>query len=87
MLGEPGGVDDYQGFVIGMCSRWRPVEAAGDHSFVVDHGELVMQLVAAGEAGGANTFACSGCERIAQGCSGLLLVHKPEPKPEMHWIS
>ena len=55
VLGEPGGVDDYQGFVIGMGSRWRPVEAAGDHCFVVDHGELVMQLVAPGEAWGADT--------------------------------
>ena len=38
-------MDDYQGFVIGMGSRWRPVEAAGDHFPLIDHGELVMELV------------------------------------------
>ena len=45
VLGEPGGVDDYQGFVIGMGSRWRPVEAAGDHFPLIDHGELVVDIV------------------------------------------
>ena len=37
-------MDDYQGFVIGMGSRWRPVEAAGDHFPLIDHGELVMAI-------------------------------------------
>ena len=41
-----------QGFVIGVGSRWTPIEGSCDHCFVVDHGELVMQLVSAGEAGG-----------------------------------
>ena len=45
-----------QGFVVDVSSRGRPIEVSSDHSFVVDHGELVMQLVAAGEAGGAEAL-------------------------------
>ena len=30
-----------QGLVIGVGSRWRPVEGLGDHGAVVDHSELV----------------------------------------------
>ncbi len=45
-----------QCFIVGLSGGGRPVEAACDHSFVVDYSELVMQLVAAGEAWGANTF-------------------------------
>ena len=37
------------------CGR-TPVEAACDHGFVVDHGELVMQLVATGEARGTDAL-------------------------------
>ena len=44
-------MDHQQGFVVGVSSRGRPVEGSCDHGFVVDHGELVMQLVAAGEVG------------------------------------
>ena len=43
-------MDHQQGFVIGVSSRGRPVEGSCDHSFVIDHSELVVQLVAAGEA-------------------------------------
>ena len=32
-------------------------------------------------------LVCSGFEGIAQGCSCFSSLHKPEPKPEMHWIS
>ena len=42
-------MDDQQGFIVGVSSRGRPVEGPFDHGFVVDHGELVMQLVAVGE--------------------------------------
>ena len=35
-----------QGLVIGVGSRWRPVEGPSDHGAVVDDSELVMQLVA-----------------------------------------
>ena len=43
-------MDHQQGFVVGVGSRGRPIEGSSDHFAVVDHGELVMQLVAAGEA-------------------------------------
>ena len=35
-----------------MSSRGRPVERSSDHDSVVDHRELVVQFVAAGETGG-----------------------------------
>ena len=38
-------MNDQQGFVVGVSSGGRPVEAPRDHCFVVDHGELVMQLL------------------------------------------
>ena len=47
-------MDDQQGFVVGVCRRGRPVEGSGDHGFVIDHGEFVVELVAAGEAGSAD---------------------------------
>ncbi len=49
-------MNQQQRFIVGVCCSRRPVEAAGDHFFVVDHGELVVQLVAAGEAWGADAF-------------------------------
>ena len=35
-----------------MSSGGRPIEAPRDHCFVVDHGELVVDLVAARKTGG-----------------------------------
>ena len=32
-----------------MGGSWRPVEASSNHGFVVDHGKLVVELVATGE--------------------------------------
>ena len=49
-------MDHQQCFVVGVSSGGRPIETASDHCFVVDHGELVVQLVAAGEAGGADAL-------------------------------
>ena len=49
-------MDDQQGFVVGVSSGGRPIETASDHCFVVDHGELVMQLVTAGEGRGADAL-------------------------------
>ena len=49
-------MDHQQGFVIGVSSRGRPVEGSCDHGFVIDNGELVVELVAAGEARGADPF-------------------------------
>ena len=43
-------MDYQQGFVVGVSRRGRPIEGSCDHNFVVDHGELVVELVAAGEA-------------------------------------
>ena len=48
-------MNDEQGFVVGVCSRGRPVEGSCDHGFVIDHGELVVQFVATGEARGADS--------------------------------
>ena len=39
-------MDHQQGFVVGVGSRGAPIEAPCDHRFVVDHGELVMKLIA-----------------------------------------
>ena len=47
-------MDHQQGFVVGVCRRGRPIEGSGDHFAVVDHGELVVDLFAAGKAGGAD---------------------------------
>ena len=45
-----------QRFVIGVGGRSRPIEGSRDHFAVVDHGKLVVQLVAAGEAGVADAL-------------------------------
>ena len=39
-----------------MGCRGAPIERTRDHRFVVDHGELVMQLVTAGEARAAHSL-------------------------------
>ena len=39
-----------------MGGTGRPVERSRDHRFVVDHGELVVQLVATGEVWGADAL-------------------------------
>ena len=49
-------MDDQKGFIIGVGSCGCPVEGSSDHCFVVDHGELVVELVAAGEAWGADAL-------------------------------
>ena len=54
VLGELGCVDHLKCFVVGMSGRGRPVEGSCDHFAVVDHGELVVQLVAMGKARGAD---------------------------------
>ena len=49
-------MDHQQGFVVGVSSGGRPIEAPRDHCSVVDHRELVVQLVATGEAWGADAL-------------------------------
>ena len=49
-------MDHQQGFIVGVSSRGRPVEGSFDHFVVIDHGELVVQLVAARKAGGADAW-------------------------------
>ena len=49
-------MDHQQGFIVGVSSGGRPIEAPPDHGFVVDHGELVVQLVSTGKAGGADAL-------------------------------
>ena len=66
-------------------SRWRQIEGSRDHFVVVDHGELVVQFVAAGEAGVPTPCCCSGFEVTAQGCSGPHGSISCEPKPEGLW--
>ena len=34
-----------QGFVVGVSSGGRPIEAPSDHGFVVDDGELVVDIL------------------------------------------
>ena len=38
-------MDHQQGFVVGVSGGGRPIEGSRDHHSVVDHGELVMQLL------------------------------------------
>ena len=47
-------MDHQQGFVVGVGSRGRPIEGSCDHGFVIDHGELVVEFVAMGEARSAD---------------------------------
>ena len=49
-------MDDQQGFVVGVSSGGRPIEAPRDHCFVVDHGKFVVEFVATGKAGSADAF-------------------------------
>ena len=49
-------MDDQQGFVVGVSSGGRPIEAPRDHCFVVDHGKFVVEYVATGKAGGADAL-------------------------------
>jgi len=45
-------VNHQQGFVVGVSSRGRPVEESCEHGLVINHRELVVQLVAARKTGG-----------------------------------
>ena len=45
-----------QGFVVGVSSGGRPIEAPRDNCFDVDHGELVVQLVSTRKAGSADAL-------------------------------
>ncbi len=38
-------MDDQQGFVVGVSSGGRPIEAPRDHCFVVDHGKFVIDIL------------------------------------------
>ena len=53
-------MDHQQGLIVGVGGRGAPIERTSDHRFVVDHGELVMQLVAAGEARGLLVLPSEG---------------------------
>ena len=65
-------MDHQQRFVVGVGSRGAPVETACDHGFVVDHGELVMEFVAMGEAGSADLLMGAS---LIQGCDQ---DHRPQ---------
>ena len=41
-------MNQQQGFVVGVSSGGRPIEAPRDNCFVVDHGELVMDILEMG---------------------------------------
>ena len=62
-------MDDQQGFVVGVSSGGRPIEAPRDHCFVVDHGKFVVEFVATGKAGGADALSLQWFQKI---CSGML---------------
>ena len=38
-------MDHQQGFVVGVGCGWAPVEGSCDHGFVIDHGELVIDIL------------------------------------------
>ena len=38
-------MNDQQGFIVGVGCGWAPVERSRDHCFVVDHGELVIDIL------------------------------------------
>ena len=38
-------MDHEQCFIVGVSSGGRPIEAPRDHCFVVDHGELVVDIL------------------------------------------
>ena len=38
-------MDHQQGFIVGVSSGGRPIERSCDHGFVVDHGELVIDIL------------------------------------------
>ena len=48
-----------------MGCRWAPVEAAGDHRAVVDHGDLVVKFVAPGQARGGHPLQGGGQGLVA----------------------
>ena len=50
VLRQLGGMNHQQGFVVGVGGRGRPIEGSSDHFAVIDHGELVVEFVSAGEA-------------------------------------
>ena len=41
-------MDHKQGFVVGVSGRGAPIEAACDHCAVIDHGELVVDILEMG---------------------------------------
>ena len=45
VFSELGRVDHQEGFVVGVSSRWGPVERSRDYFAFVDHSELVMDVV------------------------------------------
>ena len=49
-------MDHQQGFVVGVSSGGRPIEAPRDHCFVVDHGKFVVEFVSTGKVGGADSM-------------------------------
>ena len=49
-------MDHQQCLVVGTCRRGQLIEAPSDHSFDFDYCELLMQLVATGEARSAALF-------------------------------
>ena len=43
-------MDHQQGFIVGVSSGGRPIEGTSDHRFVIDHHELVVEIVTARQA-------------------------------------
>ena len=72
-------MNDEQGFVVGMGSGGRPIEGSCDYRFVIDHGELVVELVTACKPGGADAF-----EGLIQGLIASLhlagVIRKADPQ-------
>ena len=49
-------MDHQQRFVVRVGGSGRPVEGSCDHGLVIDHRELVVELVTAGEAWAADAL-------------------------------
>ena len=74
VFGELRWVDHQQGFIVGVCCWRRPIEWSRDHGLVIDHSELVMELVTSGEAGSPDAQCLQWSWRISTGTIRSLLT-------------
>ena len=78
VFGELGRVDHQEGFDVGIRSSWGPVEGSRDHFALVDHSELVVELVTACQAWCSYTVQWN-LKRLVVGSSLQFLSGKAIP--------